>query len=316
MNSEQWKTIPNFPEYEVSDRGRVRRGVSLRRLDGTRVRLSQNGEQAHVNVTALVYSLFPERKEAALGANGERWKPIPKWESMYEVSDQYRVRRLGRLSADGSRIINPLLLSLSRNNGYLVAYLVGKRGHRQATKFYVEAAVENLFPAVAPPRFDEMNEPGEIWKEIAGYEGLYEVSNLGRVRSVGWYVNGGAKRRYARPSLRKTSVNVGTGYPKVELTVKGKTKSHMIHRLVASAFIPNPLNLPIVHHKDENKLNARSDNLEWTTNEGNIRNWFDARSRRVDARLIEQIIAAGTSGKTPSEILAALTKRREAERTS
>jgi hypothetical protein len=64
MNSEQWKTIPDFPEYEVSDRGRVRRGVSLIRLDRTRVRLSQNGEQVRVNVTALVYSLFPERMDS------------------------------------------------------------------------------------------------------------------------------------------------------------------------------------------------------------------------------------------------------------
>lgn len=247
----------------------------------------------------------------------ERWLPIPDFEKIYEFSDRYRVRRIERTTAHnrfgegGERRISEKMLSVSQNNGYLVAYLC-KTKSGNAKKFYVEAAVENAFPDVVPNRFDGISQPGEQWKEIAGYEGLYEVSNFGRVRSVGWYVNGGAKRRYARPSLRKSSVNATTGYPKVELTVKGKTKSHMIHRLVACAFVDNPLGLDTVHHKDENRLNPRSENLEWTTRAGNIQDWFNRRRVVVSTDTITQIAKAIAAGHTPAEILAALPRKRKA----
>lgn len=93
----------------------------------------------------------------------------------------------------------------------------------------------------------------EIWKDIKGYEGRYQVSNLGRVWSIisQKYLVGGT--------------NHG-GYHSVQLTAKnGKMKREYVHRLVALAFIPNPLGLPQVNHKDENKDNNSVDNLEWCT---------------------------------------------------
>ena len=102
----------------------------------------------------------------------------------------------------------------------------------------------------------------EIWKPIKGYEGLYEVSNLGRVRSL---VNN--KGQYREKILKH---NIRNGYPSVTLCKNKKLKSFTIHRLVAEAFLPNPDNLPCVNHKDENRLNNFVNNLEWCTYSYNI----------------------------------------------
>ena len=92
----------------------------------------------------------------------------------------------------------------------------------------------------------------EIWKEITGYEGKYQISNLGKVKSLV------GNSKILKPELR-------TGYYSVSLMKNRKRKKHRIHRLVAIAFIPNPDNLPTINHKDENKLNNYVDNLEWCT---------------------------------------------------
>ena len=98
----------------------------------------------------------------------------------------------------------------------------------------------------------------EIWKPVVGYEGLYEVSNLGRVKSLKY-----GKERILRPA---TDSN---GYHQVNLCKDGKVKMYLVHRLVAQAFIPNPHNLPIINHKDERVDNNRVENLEWCTAEYN-----------------------------------------------
>ena len=89
----------------------------------------------------------------------------------------------------------------------------------------------------------------EIWADIEGYEGLYQISNLGRVWSI-------RKEIYMKGGLV-------SDYYGVSLTKDGHYDTFSIHRLVAKAFIPNPLNLPQVNHKDEDKFNNRVDNLEW-----------------------------------------------------
>ena len=106
----------------------------------------------------------------------------------------------------------------------------------------------------------------EIWKDIEGYEGLYQVSNIGRVRSLDRCVerNGGIsfiKGRILKPARCGRQCN----YWFVGLSKNGKVKQHYIHRLVAQAFIPNPENLPEVNHKDERPENNCVDNLEWCT---------------------------------------------------
>lgn len=98
----------------------------------------------------------------------------------------------------------------------------------------------------------------ESWKDIEGYEGLYQVSNCGRVKSLKF-----GKEKFLK--LRK----YGRGYLSVDLCKDGKVKPFKVHGLVAIAFIPNTENKPQVNHKDENKENNCVWNLEWCTNQYN-----------------------------------------------
>lgn len=242
----------------------------------------------------------------------EKWLSVPGYEGFYEFSDRYNVRGVARTvphrGLHGTRLIKSRPIKIYVNNGYRVA-LLSKAGTYK--KFYVEAAVETIFGISKDPE-DVLSEPGEEWRPIVGYEELYAVSSVGRVKSIGWYVNGG-NRRYQRPKIRINGSDAG-GYPKVELTKNGKTRTVLIHRLVAAAFVPNPLWLPVVHHKDENRLNPRADNLEWVTTETNIRDWFDRRRVVIGTDTVEFIIAAHAAGKSPAEILAALPRRTKKRR--
>ena len=116
--------------------------------------------------------------------------------------------------------------------------------------------------------------PKQIWKDIPGYEGLYEVSNTGRVRSLNY--NGTGKTKVMKLSTNKL------GYKKVGLCKDGKRKVYFIHRLVALAFIPNPNNYPIINHKDENPSNNAVWNLEWCTQKYNI-NYGNCRKKISEA---------------------------------
>ena len=102
----------------------------------------------------------------------------------------------------------------------------------------------------------------EEWRDVVGYEGKYQISSLGRVRSLDY-------RRTGRTQVLKPGT-VRNGYLFVVLYNDGKTKNFYIHRLVAEAFIPNPNGFPEVNHIDEKKANNCVDNLEWCTAKDNI----------------------------------------------
>ena len=110
----------------------------------------------------------------------------------------------------------------------------------------------------------------EIWKPVVGYEGFYEVSNIGKVRSLARIVecNDGRKRKIKDRILKGSSYS--GGYSGVTLHKDGCTKSVNIHRIVAEAFVPNPLEKEEVNHKDENPSNNHASNLEWVTHKENI----------------------------------------------
>lgn len=99
----------------------------------------------------------------------------------------------------------------------------------------------------------------EIWRDIEGYENLYKVSNLGRVKSL----------RFGKEKILKAIKN-NNGYAIIFLRKEGNTKYYAVHRLVATAFLQNPNNLPQVNHKDEDKMNNRVDNLEFCSAKYNI----------------------------------------------
>ena len=121
-----------------------------------------------------------------------------------------------------------------------------------------------------------MEHQNEIWKDIEGYEGLYQISNHGRLKS------------FLKDKSGKilSNVNKNGWYFTVQLTKDDQRKTARIHKLVAEAFIPNPENKREVHHADGNKQNNRADNLMWVThkehmlltvreNPGNVRGMND-----------------------------------------
>ena len=110
----------------------------------------------------------------------------------------------------------------------------------------------------------------EIWKDITGYEGLYQVSNMGRVKSLErTFINKIGRERYVKECILKPVIN-RDGYLLVTLCAGGKRKNLMVHRLVCEAFYDNPDNKPQVNHVNEDKTDNRVENLEWATAEENL----------------------------------------------
>ena len=112
----------------------------------------------------------------------------------------------------------------------------------------------------------------EIWKDIKGYEGKYQVSNLGRVKSLQRW---SGTKYYDREKILSSCINKHNGYAYVYLMKNNKAKNVRVHRLVAEAFIDNPNNFPEVNHIDCNRANNNVNNLEWCTRSYNIKYSFE-----------------------------------------
>ena len=127
---------------------------------------------------------------------------------------------------------------------------------------------------------------------MSGYEGLYQVSNLGKIKRLSkpkknYDINDKEFKRIRIPEKIVKPQLSQYGYYRIGLTKNFKRTHHSVHRLVAKAFIPNPDNLPEVNHKDENKLNNNVDNLEWCTSEYNAN--YGTRNKRTGKRQMKPI---------------------------
>ena len=130
---------------------------------------------------------------------------------------------------------------------------------KEKEKTQRELPIYLLFISVYPFQLEDLI--GEIWKDIVGYEGLYKVSNFGRIKS---FSRRGTTKKILKPWINRQ------GYLIVDLCKNSKSKHFPIHRLVATAFIQNPENKPEPNHEDGNKFNNHVSNLKWVTKSENI----------------------------------------------
>lgn len=138
----------------------------------------------------------------------------------------------------------------------------------------------------------------ELWKDIQGYEGYYQVSNEGRVKSLERDVEWRGTIRHQSERILKESTH-NRGYKRVVL-YNGSPNIEFVHRLVAEAFIPNPNNYPIINHKDENPSNNRVENLEWCTPQYN--NTYNDRHLKCAAKIAKSHTRLKLSEETKKKL--------------
>ena len=149
----------------------------------------------------------------------------------------------------------------------LVEAVKTDEGRQIISKLNINIIINNFNSAVENSSFEQTNfkiDDKEEWRDIKGYEGLYQVSTLGNVRS----------RHSGEWRLLKLWLDSRNHYYMVTLCKKGKHNKFTVHSLVAKTFLPNENNLPVVDHKDANRHNNNVNNLEWVTYGENIsRSW-------------------------------------------
>lgn len=121
----------------------------------------------------------------------------------------------------------------------------------------------------------------EIWKDIKDFEGSYQCSNFGRIRSLDRYI----PHNYGSVELKKGQIIIPrlnkNGYLQLGLYKNSKRKQRYVHRIIAESFIDNPYSYPTINHKDGNKLNNNVENLEWVTYSENNKHAYTRLGRTV-----------------------------------
>lgn len=205
--------------------------------------------------------------------DGEFWSDVPEYEDQYQVSNFGRVRSKDRvrnqLHVSGKmidRFYPGKLISPDNSSGIKFGGLPLYRGKKKIKTLSIYVLMCMCFGQEYTDTFYygeyiPTTLPNEVWKDVVGYEGLYKVSNLGRVKKPM-----GAYDIILRPFIKQ--------YYVVTLSKHNKSKNYVVHRLVAQAFIPNPENKPEVNHIDGNKLNPNVTNLEWVTKSENAKHAY------------------------------------------
>ena len=125
----------------------------------------------------------------------------------------------------------------------------------------------------------------EIWKDIKNYEGMYQVSSLGRVRSLDRYVNSSeGRKQFIKGKILKLCYNQKINMYEIHLRKNNKRKCFKVHRLVAEAFIKNddPINKTTINHKDGNRKNNSLENLEWVSYSQNLKHAYNKLNRPIN----------------------------------
>ena len=225
----------------------------------------------------------------------EIWRPIPTMEDRYEVSNLGRVRNINtdhilKITYPTSGQCSVCIPVKGSNTVYPVKYLVAcaflgvditsntKPKIRHKDRDYSNIQLDNL------EIVDTSDLVDEHWKDIKGFEGIYQVSDKGRVKRLAreeTYIQNDTgqlcKRRYPDRLIKPT---ITSGYYEVNLCHKDHSEYHRIHRLVALAFISNPDNLSQVNHIDGDKFNNCKENLEWCTECYNVQHAIDTGLRK------------------------------------
>ncbi len=150
---------------------------------------------------------------------------------------------------------------------------------------------------------------GERWIAVEGYEGLYEVSDLGRIRSVARLIS---YKGTDLTALRRGTLMRGApdrkGYEHLVLCKKGKQRTVFRSRIVAKAFVPNPQGFKDVHHKDFDKTNNAANNLEWVTHRMNIDASLKAGNyaKKLTSKLVSEIRTRAANGESQASIARSL----------
>lgn len=197
----------------------------------------------------------------------EIWKPVKGFESLYEISNYFRVKSIRRkiIDKNGYEYIKEEKIIGNSKSVWLIKD--GKTYGKTVDILYQEAFI--------PESLEIVDLDGEIWKPIKGYETKYEISNKGRVKSLNYL-------RTNKPQIMSPKDN-GKGYQEIILCKDGTYIHHYIHRLVGEAFIPNPNNLPEINHINEIKNDNRVENLEWCDHLYNNR--YNDRGKKIGDKL-------------------------------
>jgi hypothetical protein len=151
----------------------------------------------------------------------------------------------------------------------------------------------------------------EVWKDIKGYEGLYQVSNYGRIKSLSRLIKN-SNNRITKEKIRK-QVYDKDNYLTISLSKNGKISTFKVHRLVAQAFIPNTKNKPTVNHKNGIKNDNKVENLEWATDkeqmehcikilgyDPHIKKTYPKKVKRSDGKIYDSIKEASIENNVSS----------------
>ena len=198
--------------------------------------------------------------------DGEIWKDIQNYEGLYKISNFGRVKSLDRVVTDklnGHKHIKQRILKINTSNDTLPTIMLSKEG--KVKVFSVRGILSRTFDCLKPPTLKD-----EVWKTIIGYENLYMVSNLGRIKRLSRLnnIDSTKAQQFLNDKIMTPSLD-GTGRFGVSLIKNKNIKRFSIHRLVAINFIPNLENKECIHHIDNNPLNNKLDNLIWVTKKEN-----------------------------------------------